>query len=113
MNNLQKEKTVVLNFLKDIDNSPKENLQEVISNHTSDDFKMLCTHPFNELSGSSDIANNLWSPIKDSFTPVQRRLDIFYAGVNSLNENNDVWISSMGHLMGVFNKEFFWFETKL
>ena len=68
---------------------------------------MLCTHPFNELSGSSDIANNLWSPIKDSFTPVQRRLDIFYAGVNSLNENNDVWISSMGHLMGVFNKEFF------
>ena len=107
MNNLQKEKTIVLNFLKDIDNSPKENLQEVISNHTSDDFKMLCTHPFNELSGSSDIANNLWAPIKDSFTPVQRRLDIFYAGINSLNENNDVWISSMGHLMGVFNKEFF------
>ena len=68
---------------------------------------MLCTHPFNELSGSSDIANNLWSPIKDSFTPIQRRLDIFYAGINSLNENNDVWISSMGHLMGVFNKEFF------
>jgi len=107
MNNLQKEKTVVLNFLKDIDNSPKENLQEVISNHTSDGFKMLCTHPFNELSGSINIANNLWAPIKDSFTPIQRRLDIFYAGINSLNENNDVWISSMGHLMGVFNKEFF------
>jgi len=96
-----------LNFLKDIDNSPKENLQEVISNHTSDGFKMLCTHPFNELSGSINIANNLWAPIKDSFTPIQRRLDIFYAGINSLNENNDVWISSMGHLMGVFNKEFF------
>ena len=107
MNNLQKEKTIVLNFLKDIDNSPKENLQEVISNHTSDGFKMLCTHPFNELSGSINIANNLWAPIKDSFTPIQRRLDIFYAGINSLNENNDVWISSMGHLMGVFNKEFF------
>ena len=107
MINLQKEKTVVLNFLKDIDNSPKENLQEVISNHTSDGFKMLCTHPFNELSGSINIANNLWAPIKDSFTPIQRRLDIFYAGINSLNENNDVWISSMGHLMGVFNKEFF------
>ena len=47
-------------------------------------------HPFNELYGVEETAKNLWSPIKKSFL-TQRRLDIFYAGTNSLNNDNDVW----------------------
>ena len=46
---------------------------------------MKCTHPFNELNGANQVANNLWVPIKNSFEPVQRRMDIFYAGINSLD----------------------------
>ena len=29
---------------------------------------MRCTHPFNELNGAEEIGNNLWMPIKNSFT---------------------------------------------
>ena len=107
MQNIQKEKKIVLDYLQDIDNCKNEDLVKVISNHTSENFHMRCSHPFNELKGAENVANHLLMPIKDSFNPIQRRLDIFYAGVNSLDENRSVWISSMGHLMGVFNKNFF------
>ena len=45
--------------------------------------------------------------LKKSFSPTQRRLDIFYAGMNSLNNDGDVWVSSMGHFLGIFNNNFF------
>ena len=107
MQNLQNEKKIVLDYLNDVDNCKEEDLAKVISNHTSESFHMRCTHPFNEIKGPENVANQLWLPIRDSFKPIQRRLDIFYAGINSLGENQGVWISSMGHLMGVFNKSFF------
>ena len=74
---------------------------------------MRCTHPFNELSGAEQVANNLWKPIKDSFSPIQRRMDIFYAGINSRDINEGKWVSSMGHFMGIFNKEFLGLKPNL
>ena len=106
MLNLQKEKKLVLEYFNAIDNSNKNNLIDTISKYTSENFKMRCTHPFNELSGIEEVANNLWIPIKNSFKPIQRRMDIFYAGINSLDINEGKWVTSMGHFMGVFNKSF-------
>ena len=118
MPDLQQEKKFVLDYFNNIDKAKSENLIDIISKYTSDDFKMRCTHPFNELSGAEHVANNLWIPIKKSFEPIQRRMDIFYAGINSLDSGaittdaefekpiEGKWISSMGHFMGVFNKPF-------
>ena len=118
MPDLQQEKKLVLDYFNNIDKAKSENLIDIISKYTSDDFKMRCTHPFNELSGAEHVANNLWIPIKKSFEPIQRRMDIFYAGINSLDSGaiaanaefekpkEGIWISSMGHFMGVFNKPF-------
>ena len=106
MADLQAEKKLVLNYFSEIDSCDIESLTEVISKYASEDFSMKCTHPFNELGSADIVANNLWRPIKDSFSPIQRRLDIFYAGINSLDKNEGKWISSMGHFMGVFNKSF-------
>ena len=106
MTDLQAEKKLVLNYFSEIDSCDIESLTEVISKYASEDFSMKCTHPFNELGSADIVANNLWRPIKDSFSPIQRRLDIFYAGINSLDKNEGKWISSMGHFMGVFNKSF-------
>ena len=106
MADLIDEKKLVLKFFKSIDNAKCENLIDTISKYTSDDFKMKCTHPFNELSGVKQVADNLWVPIKNSFEPIQRRMDIFYAGINSLDNNEGKWVTSMGHFMGVFKKPF-------
>ena len=107
MSSFENEKKLVLEYFNSIDNSNNENLINRISQYTSDDFKMRCTHPFNELNGAEQVANNLWVPIKNSFKPIQRRMDIFYAGINSLDTNEGKWVTSMGHLMGIFNKPFF------
>ena len=107
MSSFENEKKLVLEYFNSIDNANNENLINTISKYTSDDFKMRCTHPFNELNGAEQVANNLWVPIKNSFKPIQRRMDIFYAGINSLDTNEGKWVTSMGHLMGIFNKPFF------
>ena len=107
MHDFQEEKKLVLNYFNDLDNAENDKLTEIISKYTSDDFYMRCTHPFNEIKGAKNVAKNLWEPIKKSFNPVQRRMDIFYAGINSHDENQGRWVSSMGHLMGIFKKDFF------
>ena len=107
MKNFQNEKKIVLNFFKELEKCKTKDLKKIISKYVSKNFRMRCTHPFNELYGVEETAKNLWSPIKKSFSPTQRRLDIFYAGINSLNNDNDVWVSSMGHFLGIFNNNFF------
>ena len=82
MIDLQQEKKLVLDFLNSIDKTENKYLGETIFKYTSEDFQMRCTHPFNELKGAKNIADNLWIPIKNSFSPIQRRMDIFYAGTN-------------------------------
>ena len=70
MSDLQQEKKLVLEYFNSINNANSENLINTIIKYTSSDFKMRCTHPFNELNGAEEIGNNLWMPIKNSFTPL-------------------------------------------
>ena len=106
MTNLQQEKKLVLDFLNTIDKTEKKHIAEKISKYTSDDFYMRCIHPFNELQGAHNVANDLWIPIKNSFMPIQRRMDIFYAGTNLIDNHSSKWVVNMGHLLGIFNQPF-------
>ena len=106
MADLQQEKGLVLDFLNNIDKAENKLLAETISKYTSDDFHMRCTHPFNELKGADNVANDLWIPIKNSFKPIQRRMDIFYAGTNLIDNHSSKWVVNMGHLLGIFNNPF-------
>ena len=110
MPDFQKEKLLVLEFLNAIDNANDNNLVEIISKYTSKNFNMKCTHPFNELKGADKIAKYLWSPIKKSFKPIQRRMDIFYAGTNLVDNHSSKWVVNMGHLLGSFNNPFLGIE---
>ena len=103
MGDLQQEKELVLDFLNNIDKAENKNLAEIISKYTSNDFHMRCTHPFNEIKGAENVANNLWIKIKNSFKPIQRRMDIFYAGTNLIDNHSTKWVVNMGHLLGIFN----------
>ena len=106
MTSLQQEKELVLDFLNNIYKAKNQNLVETISRYTSDDFHMRCTHPFNELKWAENVANDLWIPIKNSFKPIQRRMDIFYAGTNLRDNHSSKWVVNMGHLLGIFNNPF-------
>ena len=79
MVNFQQEKKLILDFFNDLDSAKSEDLVNIIFKYTSDNFYMRCTHPFNEIKGAENVAKHLWKPIKNSFRPIQRRMDIFYA----------------------------------
>lgn len=63
-------------------------------------------HPFHEQVGPQAIAETFWRPFLNAFTRVQRREDIFFAGLNEIDGFAGQWVCSMGHLMGLFDAPF-------
>ena len=60
-------------------------------------------HPFNELSGA-EAAERFWMPLRVAFTAMQRREDVFFAGLNEIDGFTSTWVVSMGHLVGLFDR---------
>jgi len=99
----QEEKKAVLAYYEALESAPNEALVDVIAAHVSENYLWRGFHPFDEHHGAASVAEAFWRPFKASFQPVQRRMDIFIAGSNSLASDKDVWVVSMGHLMGLFD----------
>ncbi|MEM9049659.1 MAG: ester cyclase [Pseudomonadota bacterium] len=59
-------------------------------------------HPFHEITGPEAVADRFWLPLAAALQPIQRRLDLFFAGQNTLEGAEGVWVASMGHLLGFF-----------
>jgi hypothetical protein len=105
MNNFQKEKQLILNYYKALSGARIDDLQNVCSRFLSKDCLWQSYHPFKEQTGAQSVAEHFWIPFKDSFHRLQRRQDIFFAGKNELLDDGSVWVVSMGHLMGLFDKK--------
>ena len=99
-------KTLVLDFYDALDNASATQTAAVMERFLSPDILFRAFHPFGELRGDpAHVAETVWTPLKTSLTRMQRRMDIFFAGQNSLTDQSDgsVWVASMGHLMGLFD----------
>jgi predicted ester cyclase len=59
--------------------------------------------PFDVKQGAQAVAETFWAPLLTSLTSLQRREDIFFAGLNEIDGFTGVWVVSMGHLMGLFD----------
>ena len=101
--NFQSEKQLILNFYDAIDNSKIEEIPKVLFNYCSEELLWRGSHPFNEIIGLDNLYLQFWEPFKKSFFNSQRRMDIFLAGYNTIFGKEDVWVVSMGHLMGLFD----------
>jgi hypothetical protein len=77
---------------------------DIIDAHVLPGYRWRGVHPFNEQQGASAVATAFWSPFLEAFAPVQRRNDIFLAGLNHAQDDGTVWVLSMGHLLGMFDK---------
>ena len=101
--NFQNEKKIVLDFYNSLQKCRTDEILEILSLHYSENTIWRGFHPFNEIQDLLHLYKDFWQPLKKSFTNLQRRMDIFFAGSNSLSSNKDVWVVSMGHLMGLFD----------
>ena len=104
MADFQKEKQIVLKYYDALDSAKIEEIPEICGNFVSEDCLWQSYHPFKDQKGGERIATQFWIPFKVSFQRLQRRQDIFFAGQNEINKDGSIWVVSMGHLMGLFDK---------
>ena len=104
MINFQKNKELVLNYYKELDMSSLDEINQVLRKYTDENYHFRGMHPFYELAGSDSVAEKFWKPFRRAIKPIQRRQDIFFAGVNDV-DNKTEWVCSMGHLMGLFDND--------
>ena len=103
--NFQKEKNLVLDYYKALDNAEGDEISKVLSSHIGKDYIWRGFHPFNEQSDADELSKVFWQPFRHAFKNMQRRMDIFMAGKNEIDGFESVWVVSMGHLMGLFDNE--------
>ena len=104
MTKFQSEKQIVRNLYQRLETVCADQIDTLLQSTVTDDYFWRGFHPFNEIRGGEAVATHFWVPLISALTSMQRRMDIFFAGVNSLDGSEGVWVVSMGHLMGLFDK---------
>ena len=103
MSDRQAAKQVVLNYFSAMEAANPSDLADVIGRFTAPGYHFRGVHPFNEIAGSVEVAAKVWHPMRESFTPLQRRQDIFMAGPNLIDGN--MWVTDMGKFLGLFDHD--------
>ncbi|WP_299967991.1 nuclear transport factor 2 family protein [uncultured Roseobacter sp.] len=98
------EKQIVLRFYAQLDGAAEEDIPTVMEQFARDGYRWRGYHPFNEISSAREVGESFWIPLRQALTSLQRRMDVFIAGQNSVAEQGGVWVVSMGHLMGLFDR---------
>ncbi|SPH18216.1 hypothetical protein DEA8626_01748 [Defluviimonas aquaemixtae] len=102
----QAEKAVVRAHYDALARAAPETVAEVLAERTTPDWHWRGVHPFHEQQGAGAVAGAFWVPYLTAMTRVQRRQDIFLAGLNEIDGFQSAWVISMGHLMGLFDAPF-------
>jgi hypothetical protein len=98
----QEAKALVLEYFAALQASPVKQIGEAIAEHTAAGYSFRGVHPFNEIHSVEELAEQVWVPLHTSFSRLQRRQDIFFAGPNLID--GTMWVTSMGKLMGLFDE---------
>ncbi len=97
-------KQLVLEYQKAMEQADSMQVEQVLAKFMASDYDFKSSYPNRNLKGITETAAKFWSPLKSALTDMQRRMDIFIAGTNEFND--EIWVLSMGHFMGLFDREF-------
>ena len=100
----QAEKALVRRYHDALDGSMPDTIEQALSPLVSADWHWRGMHPFHEQRGPEAVARVFWTPLRNAIRPLQRRPDIFIAGLNEIDGFQSVWVVEMGHLMGLFDQ---------
>ncbi|MEM1074504.1 MAG: nuclear transport factor 2 family protein [Pseudomonadota bacterium] len=99
-------KDVARAYANDLEAADAGTVSAVLKRHLKKDCHWYGLHPFHEKTGPEAIAETFWAPFLAAFSKVQRREDIFFAGLNEIDGFKGTWTCSMGHFMGLFDAAF-------
>ena len=103
MGEYQEVKRNVRAYFDALESAEAEGLKDILKEYMSEDYLFRGVYPFREQHGVDAAAEKFWIPLKKSLKRMQRREDIFIAGTNEISKEK--WVMSMGHFMGIFDKE--------
>ena len=104
MTDFQAEKQVVRKFHDELSRATPADVADVLARHTSPNWHWRGMHPFHEQHGPQAVAETFWQPLLTAMTRIQRRADIFMAGLNEIDGFEGRWVVQMGHLMALFDR---------
>ena len=104
MMDVQKSKDLVRAHYEALSSATPASVASILGERTSKDLLWRGMHPFHEKTGAAAVAESFWAPFLSAMTRVQRRPDIFLAGLNEMDGFKSTWVVSMGHLMGKFDR---------
>ena len=103
--NFESEKSIVLSVYEGL-SEPSQPAARTFGRFCSPDWTWRGFHPFNEMTGTEAVAEQFWEPLRNSLTSLQRRQDIFFSGESEIGDPGAIWVVSMGHLVGLFDRPF-------
>ncbi len=83
-----------------VDASP-DSVSEALSQIYANDSEWRGSHPLNEMEGIDAVAANVWQPLLRAFPDLERRDDLFVAG---LYEDRH-YVAACGHYLGTFKQD--------
>lgn len=101
MTDRQSAKRLVRDFCTAIESSADAELTDSLVRYTDSAYRMRCVHPFNELDSLAAAVESVWQPMRRTFSSMQRREDIFFAGPD--RTDGRMWVTSMGKFLGLFD----------
>ena len=104
MSNFQAGKSLVKQYHLALDAAANDDVAGVLRQFTAEGYLWRGMHPFNVQESAGAVADVFWKPLRQSFTSLQRRQDVFMAGLNDVDGFQSEWVCSMGHLMGLFDE---------
>ncbi len=102
---LQQAKRAVRALNNAMDAATDAELEKVLAERTAPDYRWRGMHPFYEQLGTGDVASAFWLPLRHSFSSLQRREDVFFAGKNAADDGAATWVVGMGNMMGLFDND--------
>ena len=103
MSGFQSAKKLVLAYFAEMEKAEPEELYPILQKYVSDDYNWKGVYPFREITDTKQVCEQFWAPLKKSLSHLQRRQDIFIAGINEID--GKTWVTSMGNFMGLFDEE--------
>lgn len=97
-------KRLVRDYFEAMEQATPDTVGDVLEAYTSQNYLWRGVYPFREQKGAQAVADVFWKPLLKSLTHLQRRQDIFIAGTNEVN-SDEQWVMSMGNFMGLFDTD--------
>ncbi len=104
MTDFQAEKAIVRAYHADLATATPDTVADILARHVAQRWHWRGMHPFNAQHGAAAVAAVFWQPFLNAMTRVQRRADIFMAGLNEIDGFEGRWVVQMGHLMALFDR---------